>query len=363
MTDHNMNAFFNDALGVGPALNYFFGVIDAGWWDVFVPAMVEFGDAFCAAFVEVYLFMEWLFVGGGICNITAKDWEQTLGNTWSVGGLEELGNLDKWHNVEEKTNDLLMIACSAYWMILEYCYLWLSFAIACIGMMIRKCKVLGGSNPSIETALSLSSTLTMGFAGLPPIFIQVKPMISAGVAFCITSFAEKQCYIYFSIGVKYSVIFPPLEGYKFDCCEMDMCLVINGYPTKDGYCNGWGIAGTLTCAPFMCGGNPTPIHIEMRCVFFYRNYWFKFNSISLRCVISISLPYVKFAWSAEIGLTTMKIWVAVCVMARVAKTCRMFYTGEDPNYEKAWNNYQNDGFVPTMNPGDQAGAFSGYGTN
>jgi len=347
-----------------PNVKAFFGVLKTEVWDVLAPAMVSFGEWFVAAMVEVYTFLDWLFAGGHICNIRAEDWQQTMGNTLSVGGMKELGNLDQWNHVVEDTEKLLMIACSIYWMKLELSMLWLSFAVACIGMLIKKCEVLGGSNPSIEVAYS-AGAYAQGYPfapGFPQILIGLQASVYAGVSFCITSFSEKQCYIFFSCGLGISILMPPMTSANFGT-TVSAVLVINGYPTKDGWCNGWGFSGSFECFAYACGPNPAPITLKMCCTFFYRNYWFKFNSISTNVTFSTQAPNIQSPWQSSFGLTFSKIWVAICVMARVNKSCRQYYTGSEQTWEDAWNNYFNDGAIPTFNPGDQAGAFSGYGTN
>jgi hypothetical protein len=302
--------------------------------DELVPALKDIWRAMRDAAIEMAAFLEWLFTGGALCNIKAEDWDRALGNAFSWGGFSGIDATVP--DFESITNSIMCILCSTNWLMFEYVWPLWNLCGAVIGMIVEKCKVLGGVNPTMEFCFALDWAIE------PPNVLIVKEYsFSVGWALAVSAYFEKACYVFTCIGTKWTIPFPTLgstgdmtvAGFSFNIC---LC----GAPTKDGFVNMWQVSGKLYVI------NPKTMMsatIKMACGFFYVNYWFKFNAISVKVSAVIAEAKIKSPIECAVGLATYKVWVPFCVMARDTVSCRMYYTGVEFNIGNQWANYENSG--------------------
>jgi len=319
-----------------------------------------------AAAVEVGAFIEWLFTGNSLCGIGAKEWKKAFGRAFSWGGFSGIDVTVA--TFESISNAIMCILCSAQWLYFEIVWPMWNVAGTVIGMIVEKCKVLGGGNPSIEFCFSLNWTIQR-----PSRIIQKAYSFSIGWCNAITSYYEKQCYVFICIGAKFSLPFPTAfynadnetwfqkNKQKIEEAAFSFNICLCGSPTKDGFVNLWMLHGRLKWVD-PAGG---PKEMSIQCGFFYVRYWFRFNAISVKASAGPQDPdEIQEAKEITLGLSITKVWVPFCVMAHVTESCRMYYTGEEFNIGNQWDSYiSNHGHLfgqDNKNGNDSMKGFRGY---
>jgi len=328
-----------------------FGQASGFFLEEVLPVMKQLIKDMYAAAMELVAFLDWLFCGGQLCNLSADDWSSAFGNAFSWGGFSGLGATD--FDFESCSNAILCIMCSVNWLMFEYVWPMWTLVAAVVGMIVEKCNVLGGVNPSIEFCFSITQGFTM-----PGALIVSSRSVSVGWALAITAYAEKQCYIFMCISAKWTIPFPTLMSTgSVDLNDVGFNICLCGSPSLDGFVNLWSLSGKLYIL------NPktmTAATVTIQCGFFYIRYWFKFNAISVLVVGSVGEPELKSPIEITFGLSTAKVWVPLCVMSFVTKSCRMYFTGAEFNIGNQWDSYENSGGVSHGSSQGDTKGFQGY---
>lgn len=313
-------------------------------------AMKKVYKDFKNALVEVGEFLVWIFTGGAVCDIKAADWIHCFKKMFSWQGFETVHKDMSDASDFQKSELQFQAVCAATWLLLEYIFLFnpLTYLVPIIGMLTEKCRVLGDMNPCIDLSFFVSLGVNWGKGAF-----QNSASVSAGMAWGITAYAEKYCYCYMAVCYGWSFVLPCKPLNVAVSVSVSMNCVFNGSPVLGGYCNCWSISGAIQDLD----GWPDR---ELSGNFFYTNYWFKFNAFSTTVHSETESQSLVGAPASylDVGSSTSKIWVAICMMSFVAESCQYYQTGEQVDMDKQWKQYRNNGL--THGHDGKRGAFVGY---